>query len=78
MVLTMLSILGYSPFLIATIRVSSKFRAFRERFYYEIIQLQALKVLRKKNNAVWGFAVGWEWHKRHTFQLHDFVLINVH
>ena len=40
------------PCLIATIRVSSKFGALRERFYIRRIWLQILKTLREEKNAV--------------------------
>jgi hypothetical protein len=43
------------PYLIATIRVSSKFGALGERFYIQRIWLQILKTLKEENNAVQEF-----------------------
>jgi hypothetical protein len=40
------------PCLIATVRVSSKFGALRERFYRERIWLQVLKTFREENEDV--------------------------
>jgi hypothetical protein len=42
----------FPPYLIATIKVFSKFGALEERSYYEIIWLQILKTLREEKNAV--------------------------
>jgi hypothetical protein len=47
--------LAVPPCLIATIRVSLKFRALRERPYNERIWLQILKKLREEKNAVREF-----------------------
>jgi hypothetical protein len=40
------------PYLIITIKVFSKFRALKERSYYEIIWLQILKTFREEKNIV--------------------------
>ena len=40
------------PCLIATIKVFSKFRALKERSYYDIIWPQILKTSREERNAV--------------------------
>jgi len=40
------------PYLIATIKVFSKFGALQERSYYGIIWLQNLKILREEKNIV--------------------------
>ena len=43
------------PYLITTIRVSSKFGALRERFHIRRIWLQILKMLKEEKNAVREF-----------------------
>jgi hypothetical protein len=48
----LIATLAVSSCLIATIKVSSKFRALRERFYNGRIWLQTLKTLKEGNNEV--------------------------
>jgi hypothetical protein len=47
--------LAIPPFLIGTIRVSSKFGALGERFHIQRIRLQILKTLEEENNIVREF-----------------------
>jgi hypothetical protein len=49
----LIAALAVPPCLIATIKVSSKFGALRERFHKERIWLQVLKTPREENNVVW-------------------------
>jgi hypothetical protein len=45
----LIAALAVPPCLIATVRVSSKFGALRERLYEERVWLQVLKTLREEN-----------------------------
>jgi hypothetical protein len=52
LIMPLITTLAFPSCLIVTIKVFSKFGAFRERFYNEVIWLQNLKTLREEKNVV--------------------------